>query len=191
MPNFVVCSDRELLIVEGEQRHDVLMIEDASGQDAIVHDDGQPIDVLMLDAPDTVLVSAGEQGPRGAPGADAIDDMVRVLGEAGANLSGHRVVRLDYTSRYVNADTNNPMDGITTLGLTGTAAAMGAPLLVLLAGPMHEPTWSWIPDRAIYLGSDGFMTQSPDRTALFTRQVGTALTTTLVSFDGRGPTIFN
>lgn len=80
---------------------------------------------------------------------------------AGADLGGHRVVRLmDGTDGIVGyADSASPGDMGRVVGITHHAAASGATIEVVISGFMLEPSWNWTPG-PVYLGSNGIMTQA-------------------------------
>lgn len=59
----------------------------------------------------------------------------------------------------VLADASNLAHALTIVGLAATDAALGAPVPVLLDGPVYDADWSWS-DGPVYAGVGGALTQS-------------------------------
>lgn len=108
-----------------------------------------------------------------------------VNGTAAADLSGHRVVtpRDDGTFEYAD----NTTTGVERpLFLTTGAIMTGASADVVSFGYVTEPTWSWTPGEALYLGTNGFMTQTPPTGAnVMLQEVARVITPTKILFDCR------
>ena len=81
-------------------------------------------------------------------------------GIAGAAISGHRVVFIDSanTVQYASSDSES---AYVALGLTTGAASAGSSIQVQLMGRITEQSWNWTPEREVYLGANGFVTQAP------------------------------
>lgn len=94
------------------------------------------------------------------------------------DLSGHRLVVLNSVRHAEYADNQTLDHAHRVLGLTVTAALTGSEVEVVSEGEIQEPSWSWTPGAAIYLGSDGNLIESaPVSPALFSLCVGFATAT--------------
>jgi hypothetical protein len=93
-------------------------------------------------------------------------------------VSAHRFVTDG--AEYVGHD--NTFDANRVLGMTLNAADADALVNVAVLGYVHESTWNLTPDLPIYLGKDGYMTQTPP-TEGFLLSVGVALTPTSAYID--------
>ena len=129
---------------------------------------------------------AGATGPRGPGGASTL-----TLTAAQA-LGGHRLV---YSSAPGACDyATNAVFGqrFALLGLTLGAAASGASVEVLSYGPITEGSWSWTPGGALYLGTNGLLTQTPPvAPATFLVVVGYAIDATRILLDLHDPIAIN
>jgi len=105
-------------------------------------------------------------------------------------LSGHRVATraADGTLGYASSTDSEHVHA--PLWVTLGAVAAGATAEMLAYGPLTEPSWTWTPGGALFLGSDGLLTQEPPTApgALFSAQVGVATTATSIFVD-RQPSI--
>lgn len=119
------------------------------------------------------------------PVIERLSEPLAIALVASGDLSGHRVVttRDDGTIEYAdNATTGRERP----LFLTMRAIESGMADAVLIAGEMAEPSWSWIPGEALYLGSNGAMTQIPPSSAGLTLvELGRVVTPTRIVFDPR------
>lgn len=83
-------------------------------------------------------------------------DLTAVAGEA---LGGHRAVRL-VSGQAFYADQGNPAK-TAVIGITTGAANLGATVTIATAGEIIEPSWSWTPQQAVFLSTNGVLTQTP------------------------------
>lgn len=102
------------------------------------------------------LSRVGPQGPPGPVGPSGGAALSRTADQA---LSGHRVVRATSATGANYADPSILEHRDTVLGITTGAAVSGAAVLVLSAGELAEPSWSWTPGLPIYVGNSGALTQ--------------------------------
>lgn len=126
---------------------------------------------------------AGPEGPPGTPGAGG--EVVQLTRTAFEDLGGHRVVTetVDGLLRYASNDNSAQLE--VPLWLTPGAITSGDSGTVLAFGKIDEPTWNWDVG-PVYLGTDGLLTQDPPTApALFSVQVGYAMSTTRLFFDPR------
>jgi hypothetical protein len=96
---------------------------------------------------------------RGEPGLDGISGEA-ILREAvaGAALGGHRAVYVEAgVANYASAD--NATSAAMCVGITRAAAVQGAAALIITAGLITEPSWSWAAG-PVYLGINGALTQT-------------------------------
>lgn len=104
---------------------------------------------------------------------------------AAVNLSGHRAVspRADGTLEY--ADPTQLVNINRAVWLTTSAVSAGAVAAVRTMGEVIEPSWSWTPGMAVYLGANGMLTQTVPvaPSSAFLLELGTAITPTSLFFD--------
>lgn len=133
----------------------------------------------------------GREGPPGPAGLPGSGSGTGVLALAGIDLSGHRVVRAQGDGSVTYASAESPSDVWSILGMTTGASQVGAEVPVVTYGEVSEPTWSWTPDRPVYLGSDGVLTQVVPTfpSSAFSLIVGFALTPTKLFFNPRDPLV--
>lgn len=134
--------------------------------------------ISVVERIESIIVVGAEQGPPGPPGAPGIGGIDQVTKLAGANLGGNRAVVHSTTgSTVVYADNTNALHEACVLGITAGSALVGEVVQVQTSGEMVEPTWTWTPREAIYLTTNGQLTQTPP-TSGFVLQLGFALTAT-------------
>lgn len=131
-------------------------------------------------------------GPRGVPGPSGdVAGQVQIVGQAGAALSGHRVVTRRADGLITYASNDDPELVAAPLWLTNGAAADGDDVTVVTFGLVEESSWAWTAGVPLYLGADGVLTQSLPTSAggaVFLVQVGYAIDPTTVFFN-RQPSI--
>lgn len=110
--------------------------------------------------------------------------------EAGVTLSGHRAVLLDMNNTAIYASNDMTAFGIRVLGITTTAAILGTDVNIQTAGEIIEPTWNWDVTKPIYLGLDGYLTQTPPSSG-FVLIVGFPSSSTSIIVDIRDPIILS
>lgn len=93
-------------------------------------------------------------------------------------VSGHRMVTdgAEYVSH------SNSFDANRVLGMSLNAAAAGDVVTVAVLGYVSETTWNLIPDLPVYLGEDGYITQTPPESG-FLLVVGVAISPTSLYVD--------
>lgn len=116
----------------------------------------------------------------GAPGSDHLTKT------AGVALGGHRMVTLDAVGEAIYADSSILAHAHKVLGMTTGAAILGAPIDILRMGEFSEPSWSWILDEPLFLGTDGLLTQTPPVSG-FSLIVAFPISATMVYVDLREP----
>lgn len=132
----------------------------------------------------------GPRGPAGSSGTGSDVGQVKLTVIASANLSGHRAItrRIDGTVEYADNTTASHLHA--PIWLTMSAVSLGAETEVLVYGTLTEPSWSWVPQLPLYLGTNGVITQTPPSPpgALFLAPLGVATGPTTVFVD-RQPSI--
>lgn len=121
-------------------------------------------DIVIVQTPSiSTIVSVGMPGPAGVQGPQGIQgpSSAVVSYNASADLSGHRVVRLDDGQLVSYASSTNAADANFVVGMTLGAATAGSLVQILMSGEITEPSWNWAPNLPIYLGATGLMTQVP------------------------------
>jgi len=73
-------------------------------------------------------------------------------------MSGHRIVVLNENQQAIYASNLLPIHANKILGMTIEAIISGL-IRIQNNGPFSEPSWNWILDTPIWLGTDGLMTQ--------------------------------
>lgn len=135
-----------------------------------------------------VVLTAGMQGPPGAPGATgpAAADPVFTAGVA---IGGNRLVYLDDAGLLQYATNTDIALVWRLLGMTTGAISAGAEGPVRLSGEVTEPSWSLTPGAPVYLGDSGLITQLVPALpgSKFLQVIGVALTSTSIVLEKRDP----
>jgi hypothetical protein len=125
--------------------------------------------------------SVGLQGPPGEVG-----DLLAAGYIAGEPLGGQRVVIVWIDGQLYYADSTNPAHFNRVLGITVGAIDIGASGNIRIGGFMTEPTWNWQPDKFIYLGTNGLLTQNPPVSG-FLLEIGQPISPTKILVDIKFP----
>jgi len=138
---------------------DVIYTE--SGEQFIVVGNEAVSEIVTEVATYPEVVETITAGPQGAPGSMS-NEVSIVAGEA---IGGHRVIALDTAGHGVYADclTNH----VRILGVSRGAAASGDRVNVVAFGEFEEPSWSFDPQKGLFLGASGAIVQdAPDTGAI-------------------------
>lgn len=100
---------------------------------------------------------------------------------AGASLSALRAVTTNSSGQAVYAN-NNTLANAQVVGITLGAASSGEQVGVKTFGPMSDANWNWTKG-AVYLGTNGQLTQNAPSGGAIIVQVGRALTNTQLFVD--------
>ena len=135
---------------------------------------------------DTVntITSGGEQGPAGPPG-DSIN-YVNII--AGQDLSGHRVVCTNNIGRVIYADSGISTTADRIVGITTSASLNGTVAEVQMVGVLEEPSWNWDVTIPLYIGVNGYITQTPPSSG-YLYSIGFAMTPTKIFINKQPPII--
>lgn len=118
--------------------------------------------------------------------APASSPTLTVSVTAGVALSGHKAVVMA-AGGAVYADAATATHRGRVLGITTGAASSGAAVEVATAGPLTEPSWAWMPDLPVYLGSGGALTQTVPTGGGTLQILGIAITATTLQIHLREP----
>lgn len=105
--------------------------------------------------------------------------------EAGEILNGHRAVVVIDNLAY-HANQSDPSHLFLVRGITIQSALLGANVIVQIGGPITEPSWSWIANQPVYVGSSGFLTQTVPTTG-WLLEIGVADTATRIIIEPKIP----
>lgn len=100
---------------------------------------------------------------------------------AGVSLSALRAVTTNSSGEAVYAS-NDTLGNAQVVGITMGAASSGAQIGVKTFGPMSDASWNWTKG-AVYLGTNGQLTQTAPSGGAIIVQVGRALTATQLFVD--------
>lgn len=100
---------------------------------------------------------------------------------AGVSLSALRAVTTNSSGEAVYASTDT-LGNAQVVGITMGAASSGAQVGVKTFGPMSDASWNWTKG-AVYLGTNGQLTQTAPSGGAIIVQVGRALTATQLFVD--------
>lgn len=138
-------------------------------------------DVVVQNAPSTVVVEVARQGPPGPQGPAGGSTMQLT---AGATLSALVVVYEEDGSVFaLGKDDDANIDQL--LGLTVTAADAGNQITVQRLGSVDNSGWAWTAGR-VYLGAGGALTQTPASTGNDVL-IGRAVSATRLLLDLQDP----
>jgi len=127
-----------------------------------------------------VVTAPGAQGPQGPPGASTT--FVYIL--AAENLGGNRVVSTNSLGKLMYPDLTQ-LDQ-TVIGITTGAANADTLAEVQISGLQVEPSWSWLPNLPIFVGTSGTLTQTVPATNTVL-QIARPVTQTKIFIDLQQP----
>jgi hypothetical protein len=139
-----------------------------------------PIVVIKQPNPPQIIEIVSP-GPQGGTAEVGVLDVV-----AGATISGHRAVKPLSSGKVSYASNTTPGDIDLPIWLTLSAAVLDAPLAVVTFGEVSEPSWSWTPGEAIFLSTNGMLTQTPPSSG-FLLQVAAAIQATVLFWEPKVP----
>jgi hypothetical protein len=126
----------------------------------------QSADALLIQTTDKEVVTqtvesvfifaAGEQGPRGIKGDVGVEERIY---QCAVDLSGERVAYVDADGKLRYADSSDLDHAYQIAGVTTQAGLAGAEITARSLGPLIFSGWNWMPNKPIFLGSNGNLTQ--------------------------------
>ena len=109
---------------------------------------------------------------------EALESIEKIDVTAGVSLGGHRAVYVqDRMALYASSDDDLSCDLLT--GITMHYADQGSLIKVHTDGEVQESSWNWEPDRPVFLGLMGMLTQTPPAAGAIV-QIGLALEPTVL-----------
>ena len=111
--------------------------------------------LIAMEGDETIIAEMVEQGPPGIQGPPGSTDIPTITVLAAIPLGGHRVITLD----GVYADNTIPDHAFRVAGITTGAVAAGDYTAAIYLGEITEPTWNWDPEKPLFLGQNGLLTQ--------------------------------
>jgi hypothetical protein len=148
-------------------------------EELVLVDGENDIELVVYDEPTVEVVTEGIQGPPGPAGKDAQQYRAIAL----FPMSGHRAVVFAQTGELQYADAKDPTHIGRVVGITLNAANPGFEVSIALHGDVEEPSWSWEPNKPVWVGSNGVLTQvepSVENGDAFSQVIGFAWTPTKV-----------
>lgn len=142
---------------------------------------------------DPIRVFPGAQGPQGPPGERGVDGPAgpaggRLRKRTRGALSGARVVYADGPDHIELASVGVQAHARAILGVSvQSATAAETEVEVVHAGEYEDDGWSFIPQRVVFLGMNGTLTQTYDDTWPFVLVIGVAISPTKVFINIRLP----
>lgn len=124
-----------------------------------------------------MLPEQGPPGPQGLQGPAGGQSYYT----AATALSGHRAVALNMEGEAVYADHTTPST-LALVGLSSQAVIEGESFSVVSAGLLNYPPADLTPDQAVFLSTEGFITQTLPQTH-WLRVIGVAVAPGLLSVD--------
>lgn len=104
----------------------------------------------------------------------------------GTQVNADRVVFIDFLREIHHANGSVPAEVEAVFGITTQAGSPGDQVLVITGGEYAESTWNWTPGAPLYLGENGFLTETPPNTGVLL-QVAVAVSATNIVFKPSPP----
>lgn len=148
-------------------------------EEIVLVDGENDIELVLYDEPTVEIVSEGIQGPPGPAGKDSQQYRAIALNPIG----GHRALVFAQTGELAYADSKTASHIGRVIGISLNAASPGFEVSIAFQGDVEEPSWSWVPDKPIWVGADGALTQiepSVENGDAFSQVIGFAWTPTKV-----------
>lgn len=145
---------------------------------------------VFYETKDVVVVTVGEAGPPGAqgpPGTGGTGGSLSYTKTANEAISAYRVVVSDGATGVLLAHNTVLPHRNLMLGITETAASLGASITVRVQGEITFGGWAWTPGLPLFLGTAGMLTHTPPSFPAFSRMVAVAVTATLINASFREP----
>jgi hypothetical protein len=144
-------------------------------EDTYVIEIDQSDEVLIVEENVVEVIEVAEQGPEGISGSE-----VSIL-IATQVISGHRVCLFE-SNQLTYCDSANTSHAGKAIGLTLNSATIGGNVSIQKSGEVTEPSWNWVDGAALYIGSNGILTQTPTSNG-FIQKVGYAISPTKIWID--------
>jgi hypothetical protein len=109
---------------------------------------------------------------------------------AGHTLSGHRIVTTNDDGALVYADHDDMSQLNRPVWLVENAWSTGDLATAVAQGPAFETSWSWTPGLAVFIGSEGQLTQTPPSTG-WLRKIASVAEVQGIWFDPQPPIVLS
>ena len=144
----------------------------------------------VVEAPELIVVTVGEQVPRGIDGAAGQD--LSITKTASEAMSAYRAVVSDGASGVLLANNTDLTHRNRVVGVTETAAALAAAVNVRRVGQLVFSSWNWVPNAPVFVGVGGVLTQTPPVSpAVFSQIVAVATSPTSIDIELRDPLLIS
>jgi len=149
---------------------------------------------VTIPAAPNITINTSSQAPiilsvpalQGPPGAGATGNATAL-----EDIGGHRVICQQGLSGAIYADNTVLAKANSVLGVTTGAANNGANIQFVRQGTITEPSWNFVPDGLVFLGTNGLLTQVPPVAPAFLVVIGCALTATSLRVNIQPPLILS
>lgn len=132
----------------------------------------------------STIVNIGLPGSSASVGVGSYVAQTQIASES---IGGHIVVYMSPTGVAIaSSSVVNTANKI--LGLTSGSVVNGQPVEVVTSGTITEPSWSWTVGDAVYVSTNGTLTQTVP-TSGYILQVGIATNPTTINIDLKLPII--
>jgi hypothetical protein len=132
------------------------------------------------------MAAQGLLGPQGPAGAAGMRTPFSKL--SSEQISGLAVVRFVDADHVAPASANVAAHATSIAGLALTATSGAEQSLdILRYGEVADGGWSWTPGLPVFLGANGFLTQTPSAAWAFVLIVGVAISATRICVDPKSP----
>lgn len=108
--------------------------------------------------------------------------------QAAITMSALRIVAIRPDGMIEYADSDDSVHAFDVVGILTESVNTGEFTRPLVQGVVQTPGWNWVKGDPIFLGNNGFLTQTPPFSG-FMLVVGTPITSTLIKFELQEPTI--
>lgn len=109
---------------------------------------------------------------------------------SGGTINGHRILAMNPNGKVTHVNKSNALHPLNLVGMSKGAADLDVVVEVLNTGFIEDINWSWVVGEPIWIGDDGYMTQSDPNTGIFIMQIGIAVTPTKFYFNWGHPIFF-
>jgi hypothetical protein len=96
------------------------------------------------------------------------------------DLSALRIINL-HTGTYASSDNLN--HAFVALGFVDNGVILGQIFKAVTQGLLFDSSWNWQLDKPIFLGLNGFLTQTIPNTSLFIKQIGSVINQQTLIFN--------
>ena len=145
--------------------------------------------IVTTSVSELAVLTMGQQGPAGPAGPSGGTGYTYPASTG--SISGHRVVTFDAQHRVKYASNDTVAHANQIVGVTKNAAMENDQVEVVRSGEITEPSWNFTPNLPVYLGHNGYLTQTPPSPAdaVFSVVIGFPITSTTLFVSIGNPII--